>query len=735
MPLARGAASDLPSVDVDFEPRPAVIDRLDESTGRIAAVMAPAGYGSTSHVAYWAARQDRPVAWVKLQPWSDDPASLLASVVAAVAGATGLDVDDLPNIRGNADHVHSVVLPAVLRVLSGLDHPVVVVVDKAHHLDEPLTYEVVDALARHLPADSTMVLVGQAVPAAMLARWRVRPGLVEVRAADLALDAAAATRLMVRRGIDRVPSDVDAASLVAATDGWPVGIILAAVVAKSSGADDWSAITADHVVTDYVASEWLDLLPPVERAFLRDVSLLETLHGDLCDHVAERSGSGQLLRELHDDRSLLVALNRRHDVFRMHTALREALILEAQRLDGDDVRRRHRRASDWYLSRGDVDMAVHHALKTEDREFAVALLAEHAPVVHASGRVETVARWIDALTASPSETDPRVCQLAAVTSFARLAGREARAWVEAGLANTAALEGEGSRLWWELTAFGTMITPSLAADEARAAAAALPPGRWRAVALTALGGHLFIAGEYDEAEEVLCTALAETELARLASTQVGARSMLALLLEHAGDRPEWHEHARAALGIIEAFGLEHSPATLVGYAASSLSAAVASGGAVPAEWHRARRGLALLGNDAGCGSLQARIALARTALRCGDVAAARTLTVEAREQLRIVHGATAAEAQVQQLEGQLATASSLPAFGASAISSAELRVLYLLPTNLTLAEIAERLYVSRNTVKSHSLSIYRKLGVESRRQCVDVAREAGLLTALVAPTR
>jgi LuxR family maltose regulon positive regulatory protein len=56
-----------------------------------------------------------------------------------------------------------------------------------------------------------------------------------------------------------------------------------------------------------------------------------------------------------------------------------------------------------------------------------------------------------------------------------------------------------------------------------------------------------------------------------------------------------------------------------------------------------------------------------------------------------------------------------------------LNVIRFLPTNLSLGDIATRLYVSRNTVKSHVAAIYRKLGVSTRAEAVDVARGAGLL--------
>ena len=61
------------------------------------------------------------------------------------------------------------------------------------------------------------------------------------------------------------------------------------------------------------------------------------------------------------------------------------------------------------------------------------------------------------------------------------------------------------------------------------------------------------------------------------------------------------------------------------------------------------------------------------------------------------------------------------------LSPAERRVLRLLMTRLTQREIANELYVSLNTVKTHARVIYRKLGVGSRTAAVAVARELNLV--------
>ena len=56
----------------------------------------------------------------------------------------------------------------------------------------------------------------------------------------------------------------------------------------------------------------------------------------------------------------------------------------------------------------------------------------------------------------------------------------------------------------------------------------------------------------------------------------------------------------------------------------------------------------------------------------------------------------------------------------------ELTILHLLPTHLSYAEIAARLYLSVNTVKTNLKSLYRKLGAASRSEAVDTATRAGI---------
>jgi LuxR family transcriptional regulator, maltose regulon positive regulatory protein len=82
---------------------------------------------------------------------------------------------------------------------------------------------------------------------------------------------------------------------------------------------------------------------------------------------------------------------------------------------------------------------------------------------------------------------------------------------------------------------------------------------------------------------------------------------------------------------------------------------------------------------------------------------------------------------VDDTEALQTALSGTQATGPSPLTSAELRLLPYLQTHLTARDIGARLFVSRHTINTQIASIYRKLGVSSRRDAVDRATTMGLL--------
>jgi LuxR family maltose regulon positive regulatory protein len=119
----------------------------------------------------------------------------------------------------------------------------------------------------------------------------------------------------------------------------------------------------------------------------------------------------------------------------------------------------------------------------------------------------------------------------------------------------------------------------------------------------------------------------------------------------------------------------------------------------------------------------------RTGHRWPFVEAGRRMEELLRRQIRIgtAHRAVAGElidALVQRTPVRAAVAPLL-----EPLSEREQTILRFLPTRLSNREIADELFVTTNTVKTHLRSIYRKLDVARRRDAVERARDLHLLSS------
>ena len=123
-------------------------------------------------------------------------------------------------------------------------------------------------------------------------------------------------------------------------------------------------------------------------------------------------------------------------------------------------------------------------------------------------------------------------------------------------------------------------------------------------------------------------------------------------------------------------------------------------------------------------SVQTLLDLGRVYLALDDVAGARAVVRQAGEIIQERPDLGALPEQAAELTATLDRIGQ-GTVGASSLTAAELRLLPLLSTHLTLLEIGERLS-ARNTVKTQAVSIYRKLGVSSRSQAMQRVRELGL---------
>jgi LuxR family transcriptional regulator, maltose regulon positive regulatory protein len=583
-----------------------------------------------------------------------------------------------------------------------------------------------------------VLLVGRALRLEELARLRIDPTTVEIGADDLALEATEVSIILADMG---VRADTEQVALVTAgTEGWPVGVRLAGLASRTDMRHEVVHPTvlsgSEAMVLDYIATEWLWGLTDDDRDFLMRTSVLDWLSGPLCNEVLGRQDSGDVLHRMFSDRLLVIPLDRREHAYRMHGLLREALRTELERHDETAAREVHERASTWFEKAGDIDRAVRHALAAADVDRAERLVVGHTPSYYTNGHYTTLRRWVESIPRDRVLGSPGLCLTAAVASLGLGEPSALSIWLRLG-EEAAISDPESDPLAWlcllDLRSTTNIGPVGPALEDAATAYRGLPHGIWHAGACLAYGVWCWTVGD-DVAVEVLTEGAEEAAVLGAPAMEAYCTAMLALIAYVEGDPARAVSLARRARQVAVDHRLERAPGMAVVSAMSALGAA-SIGDAQTAldDWHLARAQLALLKDLSGWANVQTRVALAHTSVLLGDRMGAETLLREAREFLIRQPDATRAHRQVAKLEelvGHLRRHSSI---GSSALTTAELRVLHYLPTNLSLAEIGNRLYVSRYTVKTHCASIYRKLNVSSRSEAVEAARDVGLLTD-AAPT-
>ena len=266
--------------------------------------------------------------------------------------------------------------------------------------------------------------------------------------------------------------------------------------------------------------------------------------------------------------------------------------------------------------------------------------------------------------------------------------------------------------------------------ETAAATYELLPGDsvWRSVCRLIEGSARYYLGDRDSARRLLEEG-ARRGLVSAPHIHQACLAQLALLALDEDAISEAFDLMALARSSVERFGTAEYPTSAVYYAASALVRA--RSGEVQAANADAKQTVRLLGMLSDFSPWEegeARIVLARAQVLLDDVGAARTLLADAEPHLRRMPDAIVLEEWAREVSEQ---ADAAPAQGRWPLSPAELRLLHYLPTYLSFREIADELVVSKNTVKSQAQSIYRKLGVSSRREAVACAEAAGL----VAPGR
>ena len=712
--------------------RSSLIQRLARDDSRpIVSVAAPAGYGKTTLLSQWAERNGQAFAWLSVDEKDNDPKVLLSYVAAALDKVQPVGRPVFEALGSPTSSVPGTVVPRLGSAFWAMTTPVALVLDDVHLLHDTECRDALSVLADHVPRGSRLVLAGRDDPPLRIARLRAEGRLLEIGADDLALSREEAAALL--RGAEVTLGEDDVAALHQRTEGWPVGLYLAALSLREGGPPEGTAVMFggdDRLVSQYVESEFLARISQRDRTFLTRTAVLDRMCGPLCEAVAEQPGSAAILAELARSNLLLVPLDRRGRWYRYHHLFRDMLLAELERTEPALVPVLRSRAAGWCLRNDRPEEALEYFMAAGAVDAAARLAVQLALPTLRQARVTTVQRWFRWLDDRGGiEDHPKAALWASIIAVHVGRSAEAERWagvVDRWQYGDASRPDDPAAEAWAavlraILCRGGVNQMRADADEAVRRFAAL--GTVMPVAMLCRGLVMVLSGDPEGADECFERAISEVEqvVPDVLSAMLCERSLLAM------ERGEWSRaeaFASQAAAVTHGAGMED---TLVAAVAARLALHRGDGPAARKELIRAQRSRPLLTYAQPHLAVQARIELTRVHLALGDLAAARTLMGEIDELLRRRPGLGTLVGEAGALRARLAQERSAVLPGASSLTAAELRLLPLLATHLSGPETAAQMYLSPHTVKSQMRSIYRKLGASSRNEAVTRARELGLL--------
>lgn len=756
--LMRTKLSPPPAIS-DAVRRDRLIERMAEGTRRpLTLLCAAAGSGKTQLLVSWLASSvpPGPIAWVSVDE-GDRDAQLFWSYVFEALRACGAMRATVaaPSVDTPTRQVQ---LRELATDLAARRTPVILVLDDFEKITGPDVPAELEVLLHHCAASLRLVVSTRAEPPLPVHRYRLAGELTDVRVDELAFTEEEIRELVAGRGGEPATPEMISA-LRASTEGWAAGVRLLSMSTHGFAAPDGGA---DVYVAEYLTAEVLDALPSETRNFLRRTSVIESVWPELATVLTDRPDSGRVLAGLVRTNSFVRADYERGRSFRYHPLLRRLLLAELGEASPVVAGELRRTAATWLARHRTLREALAVAAAASDWTLASSLVVDGFAITSLLTGADRAASAELFKAAPPWDGDARTAVVLAATALAEgdtagCGSRLARARKQAGatatsdVAVTLAMAVVETRLAW---ARADVQATLAAAATAQAVLKAQPDKGIRmcsdywATLLNTVGAALLWSGDRDGAEATLRRACRIAERTGHRHSLVNALGQRALAALIGGHHRRAREFAIAASGVADELGVpiaDRPPAASVALGWMAAEDGDLANGLVQARHARQASGqlrmdpvssvlLARLQTRLGRrGQQHAWIGTGSAALPGPAWIADRFETGRAscsaqRDELTGTHGSVAivASAAGPRLRAVPQATPCRPIL-VEPLTQKEQEVLSHLGALLSTAEVAQTMFISVNTVRTHIRGILRKLAVSHRNDAIRRARVLQLI--------
>jgi LuxR family transcriptional regulator, maltose regulon positive regulatory protein len=395
----------LPKTRPDHIPRPRLIEALNSGSSRkLTLISAPAGFGKSTLLSAWINQIENrnQIAWLSLDHGDNDLVRFLSFFIAALQTIESDVAEGTLIAMQSAEAINlEALLTNLINEIAEISDDVILILDDYHVIEFHPIDQALSFLLDHLPDHMHLVIASRIDPSIPLARLRARGQMVEIRADDLRFSFDEAN-LFLNQVMAMDLLDKDVAALGERTEGWVVGLQLAAISMQGLEGEGLSKFVrrftgSNRYIQDYLVDEVLGKCSEETKEFLLKTSILGRMCAALSDFVLEISDSQMILEQLEASNLFIVPLDHQRQWYRYHHLFADLLKHRLRLVYPKKIAGIHRRSSKWYQSEGQIDEAIQHAQAANDIGLVVEILEKNWQGLVHRGELTKMKQLLDGL--------------------------------------------------------------------------------------------------------------------------------------------------------------------------------------------------------------------------------------------------------------------------------------------------------------------------------------------------
>jgi len=374
-----------------------IVSALDH---KLIAVVAPPGYGKTTLMADFSTHADLPVCWVGLSEEDQDPMRMALVLKASLQRR-------FRRLRNRLDLKPLVGSPpeALARALiAAIDEHIserfVLALDDVHLINESEgALKLLDTFVLESPNRLTFLAAGRVLPEISLSKLIVNTQMVGIGTEALALTRDEVVALVAKNlKLDLEGNQVDL--LLGQTQGWIPAVLLSA---RSMGTKEVDLFRGRPLLHEFLLTSAFQDEASDLREFMLEAAILPIMTSTACDEVLERQDSREMLERLARKGLFISTIDISPKTYEFNSLYRKFLVDTLTEVNPECHSRLSVRAAEYYVSSGDIELAISLFTLAGKLKEAATLAEKHARKMFEVGRNNTLATWAHSLKDSSDE--------------------------------------------------------------------------------------------------------------------------------------------------------------------------------------------------------------------------------------------------------------------------------------------------------------------------------------------